>query len=242
VGGLMARNGFPEDFDLIDIPGYPGMKMTRESAMQLAGACAEFWTVTGIRPVILEAGRTYATQVYYSKTLPAGTFARPGTSNHGWFIAVDMGGVMGSYDSLLWGIWNEIARRWGLDNVQGAATKSKTNPRGEAWHFVRNGTPQNRATGNEMAIVANLADQVNELLRNQTWQREQDDREDVQSNNIEDKINIIGATVQYLVLKAGWQGDANDRAERKLDALLAKTGVAVSEDPAPAKKKPEAAA
>jgi len=169
----MARNGYAQDFDLIDVPGYPGMKMVREAALQLAGACAEYWMETGDKPGILETFRTIATQKHYAATMKPGTFARPGTSNHGLGRAADMDRPLNSYRNWQWGTWNEIAKRWGLNNDQGRATGAN----GEPWHYVYVGNPQNRATGREMDDMANLNDTLNATRTELTWLRTQQDQE-----------------------------------------------------------------
>ncbi|MGC5168702.1 transglycosylase SLT domain-containing protein [Luteimicrobium sp. DT211] len=59
------------------------------------------------------AYRDYATQVYLYATMPPGVAAKPGTSNHGWGLAVDLGNVgtegSATYD---WMLQNAPAYGW----------------------------------------------------------------------------------------------------------------------------------
>jgi hypothetical protein len=200
----MARNGYPEDFDLIDVPGYPGMKMVREAALQLAGACAEFWMETGDKPGILETFRTIATQKHYAATMKPGTFAPVingiGTSNHGLGLASDMAAPLDSYRNVRWGYWDVIARRWGLNNVQGRATGAN----GEPWHYVYVGNPQNRATGREMDDMANLNDTLNATRTELTWLRAQQDRE-------AEKLALVLQIVSEGFTRVDWLRDRMDQ-------------------------------
>ena len=239
----MARNGYPEDFDLIDVPGYPGMRMQREAALQLAGACAEFWMETGEKPGILEAFRTIGTHKHYAATMKPGTFAPVingiGTSNHGLGLASDMASPLNSYSHPLWAVWDRIARKWGFNNGQGRATGKN----GEPWHYVRAGTPQIRASGREMADMANLVDtlnatrqelgwlreQQNDHVQKQLWMAEQADRVEGTIGNL---LEELTATRQELT----WLREQADRGERKLDEVADKDGVKSRELRAPAAK------
>jgi hypothetical protein len=252
----MARNGYAQDFDLIDVPGYPGMRMVREAALQLAGACAEFWMETGDRPGILETFRTIQTQQHYANTMPAGTAATPGKSPHGNGLATDMASPMNSYSNALWAVWDRIAAKWGLNNVQGRNTKSPTNPRGEAWHYVYVGNPQIRATGREMADMANLAAQVDFIATSLGWARAQADVEDKQLDDVQQKQEWMGAQadeedlqldtvegiVRYTQRTLGWARMQQNRIERKLDEVLAAQKVKSAEVKAPLASDDEAIA
>lgn len=70
------------------------------------------------------AYRTYATQVHYWNTLPRGQAARPGTSNHGWGLAIDISGV-GGHGSTKYNWLNANAGKYGFDD----------NVSHEAWHW-----------------------------------------------------------------------------------------------------------
>lgn len=238
----MARNGYASDFDLIDIPRYPGMRMQREAALQLAGACAEYWMEVGDKPGILEAFRDIATQKHYAATKKPGTFAPivngVGTSNHGIGLAVDMDRPLNSYRNWQWGVWDQIAQRWGFNNKQGKATGAN----GEPWHYVYVGNPQKRATGKEMEDMANLAQQVDWLVKKLGWVGDQADVEDRQLDDVQTKIGWMGdqadredKQLDDVQQKQGWMADQADRVERKIDEALDKLGVKSAEVRGPVK-------
>jgi hypothetical protein len=232
----MARNGYAEDFDLVEV--IDGHLLVREAAYQMRAILAAFWREIGERPKLSEAFRSIATQQHYWNTMPAGTAARPGTSNHGLGVAVDVASGVASYDNPRHGIFDNIARLYGFNNNQGAATKSATNPRGEAWHYVYVGNPQIRATGNEWEHRANPGPAVADFLKYQTWQREQADRMDARLINVENVVVDVVNKAGEATKKLGWMGDQADRTERKYDELEKKLGIVSAEVRAPAYKAP----
>lgn len=71
----------------------------------------------------------YAGKTWYRKPGYA-TAATPGTSNHGWGVAVDFQGL-GGYGGTGYAWMSKHAGEYGWDNVQGRSI-------GEAWHWVYN--------------------------------------------------------------------------------------------------------
>ncbi|GAB3624102.1 hypothetical protein GCM10027418_21860 [Mariniluteicoccus endophyticus] len=70
------------------------------------------------------AYRTLAVQEHYWRTLPRGQAARPGTSNHGWGLAIDIANV-GGHGTAKYRWLNSNAGRFGFDD----------NVSHEAWHW-----------------------------------------------------------------------------------------------------------
>lgn len=70
------------------------------------------------------AYRTYAVQVHYWNTLPRGQAARPGTSNHGWGLAIDISNT-GGHGGERYNWLNANAGKYGFDD----------NVSSEAWHW-----------------------------------------------------------------------------------------------------------
>ncbi|MCA9601125.1 MAG: M15 family metallopeptidase [Myxococcales bacterium] len=90
----------------------------------------------GVWSGINESYRTYDKQVYFkncqiSRACNNGnTAATPGTSNHGWGMAVDLVIGPGTYQWL-----SAHATEYGFDNAEGARA-------GENWHWTYTGADQ----------------------------------------------------------------------------------------------------
>jgi hypothetical protein len=80
----------------------------------------------------ISAYRSYADQVrmkqYWTARGTPWKAATPGTSNHGWGVAVDVGDGNPAVSQRMWTSVNAIGRRYGWSHDEGARV-------GEPWHF-----------------------------------------------------------------------------------------------------------
>ncbi|KDP90890.1 MULTISPECIES: hypothetical protein [Clavibacter] len=86
--------------------------------------------------------------------------------------------------------------------------------------------------------MASTDDTLADILKYQTWQREQADRMDARLINVENVVVDTVNKVNELLKKQGWMGDQADRTERKVDELQKKQGIVSAEVRAPAYKAP----
>jgi len=123
----MASNGRLNTSGLVDVGG--GKLLRADAARAWVALVAAAFAATGIRLTLTEGYRTYARQVYLYALYKSGlgnVAAKPGTSNHGLGVAVDMG----NYGSVrMWAWLSSNAPRYGWSWAQGKAS-------GEAWHWV----------------------------------------------------------------------------------------------------------
>jgi len=95
-GGSLAgyANGQLPTSALCGLWGAPGEMLQKNAAASFNAMSQAFSGVFG-EPLCVEASyRTYQRQVELYATMPAGYAAMPGTSNHGWALAVDLcGGI-----------------------------------------------------------------------------------------------------------------------------------------------------
>jgi hypothetical protein len=74
--------------------GAPGMMLRADAAAAFNGMSKAYAGVFGVPLCVTSSYRTYERQVELYATMPAGYAAVPGTSNHGWGLAVDLcGGI-----------------------------------------------------------------------------------------------------------------------------------------------------
>lgn len=134
----MALNGYLLVADLAIIP-WDGRNRVRAYALpSLVRLNAAFRARFGHDLVVNEGYRDYATQEKYYKNPPSGpgTAAKPGTSNHGWGLAVDLKLTSTEY---AWMLAN--APGFGWVNPPWARDDNPANGAKEPWHWEHVGAP-----------------------------------------------------------------------------------------------------
>ena len=90
----------------------------------------------GTNIVISDTYRPYDEQVAVYATKPAGFAAKPGTSNHGWALAADLGGGINQFGSTQYNWMKANASRFGFVHPAWAEPGGSAP---EAWHWVFTG-------------------------------------------------------------------------------------------------------
>lgn len=125
------ENGkIPED-ELAEIPWASGQFLREDAAEKLKAMNDEFRSEFGKDISITDAYRDYDTQVRLKKEKP-NLAAKPGTSNHGWGLALDLGGGINN--------WNTPERDWMVENASKYGWVSPDwaqpgNGKEEPWHW-----------------------------------------------------------------------------------------------------------
>lgn len=94
--GVSGLNGRLAADSLCEVDFAPGHRLQCDAAAALIAADAEYFALTGKHLQLTDSYRSYGLQ-QRTWALKPRTAARPGTSNHGWGMAVDM-----DRDSALW--------------------------------------------------------------------------------------------------------------------------------------------
>lgn len=124
----------PED-ELAEIPFAPGYYLRSDAAAQLSKMNEAYRAEFGVGIIVSDAYRDYDAQVEAREMWCArgscGNAAPPGTSNHGWALAVDLGGGINSWTSPEhdWMVAN--AADFGYYNPEWAAPGALNEP----WHW-----------------------------------------------------------------------------------------------------------
>lgn len=124
-------NGLILPAELTQLRGEPGDLMRSDAARQFDALATEFRKHFGKGLVVLEAYRSLAEQrrlrvkFLYEGGNPA---ALPGTSIHGWGLAVDLASGVDRFGSAEHNWMLSVAPRYGFDNTRGRWD-------GEAWHW-----------------------------------------------------------------------------------------------------------
>lgn len=125
-----AANGRLSDSDLCDL-WVGGHQLRADAAVALAELNVAYQEAFGEALSITDSYRSYAAQVSVARRKP-GLAARPGTSEHGWGLAVDLaGGVQNADRRYRW--LRENAPRYGWDNP--AWARSGGSGPYEPWHW-----------------------------------------------------------------------------------------------------------
>lgn len=145
---------------LCKIPGYGNSPhMLRCDAAkafgQMSSAYAEKF---GSKISITDSYRTYESQVRLKQQKPF-LAAKPGTSNHGWALATDLGGGIQSYSSPQYKWMLANAPKFGWDNPSWARqeNQNKSGSKPEPWHFEyfgSTGTGGDASTGSGAKAIA----------------------------------------------------------------------------------------
>jgi hypothetical protein len=125
-----AANGRLSDADLCDL-WEPGHQLRADAAVALAELNVAYQEAFGEQLSITDSYRSYSAQVSVARRKP-GLAARPGTSEHGWGLAIDLaGGVQNADLHYRW--LRENAPRFGWDNP--AWARSGGSGPYEPWHW-----------------------------------------------------------------------------------------------------------
>ncbi|WP_435299151.1 M15 family metallopeptidase [Timonella sp. A28] len=129
-------NGQLPDQYLMDLLTAPGHKLRHDAAIMFDMMSVDFSSTFGRSLKLTDSYRTLETQ-YVLKAQKPFLAARPGTSNHGWGLAVDIAGPEASFGT--------EERQWLVDNgwKYGWFSPTWAHPDGvkpESWHFEYMGT------------------------------------------------------------------------------------------------------
>lgn len=125
----------PED-SLKSIPWARGESLRTDATDQLIEMNNAFKDEFGTDLGITDAYRTYAEQEYLYETKPDGMAAKPGTSIHGWALAVDLGTGVNTFGSPQHEWMRKNAGKYGWKHPDWAQQGGSTP---EAWHWEFNG-------------------------------------------------------------------------------------------------------
>lgn len=109
----------------------PGARFRCDATHQLEALNAEFRAAFGRNLSITDSYRSYGSQVAV-KASRGYLAAVPGTSNHGWGLAVDLGGGVNSYGTAEYQWMRDNAPDFGWDNPTWARPGGNKN---EPWHW-----------------------------------------------------------------------------------------------------------
>jgi len=135
----------------------PGHRLRSDAAAAFESLNQAYRARFGTSISITDSYRTLAAQQHLYETKGPGLAAVPGTSNHGWALAVDLGGGINSFGTAqhVWMVANGPAYGWIHPTWarQGGG-------REEAWHFEYDGNTTNPPTEDDMT-----PDQAAQLTR-----------------------------------------------------------------------------
>lgn len=126
------ENGRIPDDALKTIPWASDESLRADAVDQLIEMNNAFRDEFGTDLGITDAYRTYAEQEYLYETKPDGMAAKPGTSNHGWALAVDFGTGINQFGTPQHEWMRENAGRYGWKHPDWAQQGQKN---AEAWHW-----------------------------------------------------------------------------------------------------------
>lgn len=129
--GRFSANGQLPASVLCRLPGSSGQKLRADAAVAFAAMAADYKKAIGSPICITDGYRTLAEQQALSRRKP-GLTARPGTSEHGWGLAVDLGCGVESFGSRqhAWLRANADSYGWDLPTW---ARRGGSKP--EPWHW-----------------------------------------------------------------------------------------------------------
>lgn len=122
-----------------------GRKLLAEAALYAEAMATAFYLQFGKPLYATDGYRDYATQVKLK--IEKGPYAAtPGTSNHGWGVALDLASNVNSFTSAEHRWLRENAHRWGWAHPTWAHNDYSGDGMNEAWHweFVGGGTSSGR--------------------------------------------------------------------------------------------------
>lgn len=125
------RNGYIPESALRQLRAEPGDFMRADAAAAFDAMAAAFRAHFGYGIVVLEAYRSYVTQKNLRDLYLTGRgniAATPGTSVHGWGLAVDLASGINTFGTPQYNWMKANATRFGFDNDRGIIDR-------EAWHW-----------------------------------------------------------------------------------------------------------
>lgn len=129
------ENGRIPESELTEISFAPGYTLRADAAAALLDMNTAYRAEFGNNIIVNDAYRDYAGQVeqreYWCARGSCGNAAAPGTSNHGWALAVDLGGGINSWTSSEHAWMVENAATYGYFNPDWAAAGNLNEP----WHW-----------------------------------------------------------------------------------------------------------
>lgn len=132
---MAGQNGYLPDDALGEIPWAPGHRIALSALPTLIEMNTAYKAVFGTDLSITDSYRDYAGQMEAYETMPD-LAALPGTSNHGWGLAIDFGGGVNVFYSLQH-VWMKAnAAQYGWVHPRWAWLDG-TRP--EAWHWEYEG-------------------------------------------------------------------------------------------------------
>lgn len=139
----------------------PGHRLRSDAAAAFESLNQAYRARFGTSISITDSYRTLAAQQHLYDTKGPGLAAVPGTSNHGWALAVDLGGGINSFGTAqhVWMVANGPAYGWIHPTWarQGGG-------REEAWHFEYEGTTTTPPTSEEDDMTPAQAAQLTTIL------------------------------------------------------------------------------
>ncbi len=136
VVALVERwsNGAIPAGELCPVPFAPGARLQCDAAAALADLNEAYRAEFGADLAVTSSYRTYEAQVALKAT-KGGLAATPGTSNHGWGLAVDLGGIggLGQFDSPRYRWLKANAERYGWHHPR-VMEPGGSGPQ-EPWHW-----------------------------------------------------------------------------------------------------------
>jgi hypothetical protein len=116
---------------LCELSFAPGEQLRCDAAHQIEALNAAFREAFGVDLSVTDSYRSYASQVAVKAS--RGYFAAPpGMSNHGWALALDLGGGIQSYGTAQYEWMRANAPAYGWDNPEWARAGGSKN---EPWHW-----------------------------------------------------------------------------------------------------------
>lgn len=118
--------------ELKEIPWASHESLRTDAAEQLIDMNSAYREEHGFDLFITDAYRTYEEQEHLYNTKPPGYAAKPGTSKHGWALAVDISTAGEGFDSSVYKWLAKNAGRYGYKNPEWAQPGGSAP---EAWHW-----------------------------------------------------------------------------------------------------------
>lgn len=116
---------------LCELSFAPGEQLRCDAAHQIEALNEKFREAFGVNLSVTDSYRSYASQVAVKAS--RGYFAAPpGMSNHGWALALDLGGGIQGYGSAQYAWMRANAPAYGWDNPEWARAGG---PKNEPWHW-----------------------------------------------------------------------------------------------------------
>jgi hypothetical protein len=116
---------------LCELSFAPGEQLRCDAAHQIEALNEKFREAFGVNLSVTDSYRSYASQVAVKAS--RGYFAAPpGMSNHGWALALDLGGGIQGYGSAQYAWMRANAPAYGWDNPEWARAGGSKN---EPWHW-----------------------------------------------------------------------------------------------------------